>query len=89
MEHEKIDTVYAFIANDDDGSEGIPAFVAENNLVVPMIAADLDRVETLRPIAEEMAEMKGIIITLAKFDNRENLERFVPEDVNGGGTVSG
>ena len=84
MEHETIDTVYAFIANDEDGSEGIPAFVAENNLVMPMIAADMDRVETLRPIAEEMAMMKNIVITLAQFDQRTDLERFVPENVNGG-----
>lgn len=87
--HEKIEVVYAFIATDTDGSEGIPAFVAENNLVMPMVGADMDRVETLRPIAEEMALMKGIVITLAKFDNREDLERFVPSEAIEGGDGSG
>ena len=84
MAHEKIDAVYAFIATDEGGSEGIPAFVSDNNLTIPMIGADMDRVEHLRPIAEQMALGKGIIITLAKFGNREDLERFVPENVNGG-----
>jgi|1185.fasta_scaffold2021842_2 hypothetical protein len=77
---DRINVVYAFIAIDKDGSEGIPAFVAENNLVMPLLGADLDRVETLRPIAEDIAVTKNLIITLAKFEHRTDLEIFPASD---------
>jgi hypothetical protein len=75
---DSISIVYAFIATDHDGTEGIPAFVAPNGMMMPMIGADMDRVETLRPIAEDMALHKGVSITLAKFEKRTDLERFTP-----------
>jgi hypothetical protein len=51
----KITRLYAFIATDpEDGDEGIIAFKAPDNTMMPMIGADMDRVEQLHSIADVM-----------------------------------
>lgn len=70
----RIDQMFAFICLDDDGTEGIPAFLA-GGLAMPMVGADMKRVESLRPIAQDMVKA-GKKITLVKFSVRETLEEI-------------
>lgn len=54
----KITELYAFVATDPDGSEGIMAFRSGDHWM-PMIGADLARVESLRPLADRIAKATG------------------------------
>lgn len=70
----KITELFAFIATDEDGTEGVcsmhsPAF---GNL--PMVGADPARIESLRPHAEKTAEITRVPIVLARFRSREDEE---------------
>ena len=69
----RIDEMFAFTCIDDDGTEGIPAFNSPMG-PMPMVGADLARIESLRPIAEQLARSHKI--TLVKFTNRVELEVF-------------
>ncbi len=70
----RIDQMFAFIVVDDDGTEGIPAFLAPGGTAMPMVGADMARVESLRPIARRMARELKKPVTLCKFTTREILE---------------
>lgn len=70
----KIDEMYAFIATEDDGQEGICAFQTRPGMWMPMVGADLARIASLRPIAEGIAKATGKQIEVCKFTNREHLE---------------
>lgn len=74
----RIETISAFIVLDDDGTEGIPAFMGPGGMAMPMVAADEARVHDLRLIAEEIARDMGKKVTLARFSVREDLEVLNP-----------
>jgi len=71
----RITEVFAFIVVDKDGSEGVPA-IAVGPTLLPMIAADRRRLDSLRPIAEAEARRLGVQFTLARFSVREDLETY-------------
>jgi hypothetical protein len=70
----RIDQVFAFIVLDDDGTEGVPAVMAPNGMLLPLMGADLARIDSLRAIVERDPRLTGKQITLAKFSGRENVE---------------
>jgi|SRR6266849_5113092 len=75
-----IDEIFMFISVDDDGNEGVCAFQTASGMM-PMIGADLDRIESLRPIAKQLAgiqEYTGKKIRLVKFKVREEMEIIEP-----------
>lgn len=69
----KIETLHAFIATDDDGVEGVAAFNMGGNWF-PMVAADPERLASLRPVAEAIVQTSGKPLTLARFSTRTDLE---------------
>ncbi len=76
----RIDEIFAFISVDDKGNEGVCAFV-NGTQMVPMIGADMKRLESLRPIARQLAgqeEFTGKKIRLVKFKVREEMEIIEP-----------
>lgn len=73
----KIDEMYAFIALDPaDNTEGVTAFLSPTMGNMPMVGADMARVEQLRPIAQGLAKRSGVKIKLCRFSVREELEVF-------------
>ena len=70
----KIEEMYAFIATEEDGQEGICAFQIKSGLWMPMVGADLKRVASLRPMAEAISKATGKQIEVCKFTNRQHLE---------------
>ena len=72
-----IDQMYAYVVMDDDDTEGIPAFM-NGNTAIPMVGADLARIESLNPIAKQLAAELGKKVTLVRFSVREQLEVFEP-----------
>jgi hypothetical protein len=68
-----IDELYAFVAVDDDGNEGIAAFL-KDGVWYPMVGADMERIDDLRPRAKKVAELGGVLIKLCKFSARDEVE---------------
>lgn len=72
----KITEMYAFIAEDtgpDD--EGVIGFTTSTGWI-PMVGADMKRVDSLRPIATSIARDLGKRVKLIRFTNREELEEI-------------
>lgn len=69
----QIDSLYAFVAEDSPGDEGIiGAKTAEGWL--PLVGADMARVESLRPLAQALAQQTGKTIKLLHFETRREVE---------------
>lgn len=77
----RIDSVFVFIVLDEDGTEGVPAFLAPNGMLLPMVAADQARLDQLLPIARDMAALRQVPIHLCRFSTRELLETIGGEYV--------
>ena len=57
----KITRLYAFIAIDpEDGDEGVLGFLSPDGQWMPMIGADMERVASLKPMAEEISKATGV-----------------------------
>lgn len=69
-----IETMYAFVATEADGSEGLCAFKAPDGSWMPMVGADEARLDSLRPIAKDIAARAGRSVRLVRFSHREELE---------------
>lgn len=74
-----ITRMFAFLAVGDDGEEGVVSLDILDRGAFPLVAADEDRVNALRPIAQDIADRAGLTIQLVAFDNRRNLETINPE----------
>lgn len=73
----RIEQMYAFVMMDTDNTEGIPAFADPvTGHPMPMVGADMKRVDSLRPIARQLARSSGLKITLCRFEIRTELETF-------------
>lgn len=72
----RIEQMYAFVCLDpEDNTEGIPAFIdPATGMPMPMVAADMKRVEQMRPIAEGLVKQTGVRITLCRFEVRTEIE---------------
>lgn len=73
----RITELFAFVAIDEDGDEGIAAF-SNNGMMMPMVGADTERVAVLRPIAQKMADRFGIEFRVVRFTVREQIEAIKP-----------
>lgn len=62
--------IYAFVATDEEGVEGIVAF-EHNGLMMPMVCTDLKRVDMLMCVASSIARDKNIQISIFKFSHKE------------------
>jgi hypothetical protein len=72
-----IETLYAFIVRDDDGTEGLIGTMTPTGWM-PLVGADLQRAASLEPIAQETADASGKCVTLAHFSVRENVKEIAP-----------
>ena len=70
----RIDKLYAFIGSDESG-EGLIS-IQLGNTHMPLVAADMERVESLRVYAQQVALISGKIIKLVEFSVRTELETF-------------
>ena len=71
-----IEVIYAFISIDEGPEdEGIVAALMGDKWM-PLVGADMDLVESLRPLAMEVSRATGKRIVLARFGDREDLEEL-------------
>lgn len=69
----KIECVWAFISQDEKGNEGVIG-AQLGGVMMPMVCADMERMEQLRPIAKKMAKETRKKIKLIKLHTREDVE---------------
>jgi hypothetical protein len=77
MSSHEVNEVYAFLAVDAEGAEGVPA-AQLGDMLMPLVAADQARLDDLRPIARQLASAYGMKITVARFTRREDIETILP-----------
>lgn len=73
----KIEKLYCFIAEEEAG-EGVTAFHSGHGWI-PMVGADMKRVDDLMDIAQAIADRSGQTITLCEFSVRTELEVIEPK----------
>lgn len=77
----KIQALWAWVGIDPvDENEGILAIPFEDTMM-PLIAADDERLAQLRPLAINLVRGTGMLIRLVKFSNREEIEEVNPDAV--------
>jgi hypothetical protein len=69
----RIGEVHAYLVVAANGDEGIAAFHTGQGWM-PMVCADRTRIESLRPIAEQLARETGQEIKLVRFAVRTDVE---------------
>ena len=73
----RIDHVWVYLSRDVNGNEGLCATVdLVRGALMPLIAADEERLKQLTPIAETLAAESGMTITLAKFTRRSDIREI-------------
>lgn len=71
----KIDALFAFLAQGEDG-EGIMAMSVPINgqmMMLPMVGADVDRIKSLLPIAKQIALASGVTYRIYRFDAKVDI----------------
>lgn len=81
MKKRTIETVFAFVADEPDGSaEMVAGFCRSGSpWLLPLISESPASVEHLRPIAKEIARRSRAPVRLVRFSVREDLEVIEPE----------
>ena len=74
----KIEEMYALIATSEEG-EGLTGMQV-GNMMMPMVAADKERVDSLRQAAQHISNVSGKEIKLVRFSLREELEVIKPNE---------
>jgi hypothetical protein len=74
----RIDQCWIFVSADEDGNEGACAATMPPFGLVPLIACDDARLESLRPMAKKIAGMTGKTIKLIRLTTLEDLEIIEP-----------
>jgi hypothetical protein len=74
----RIEEMYAFIVADTGPEdEGLAAMKLRGDWL-PLVGADMERVESRKPIAQSIARETGQKITIARFTQRTDVETIEP-----------
>jgi hypothetical protein len=68
-----IDALFAWVATEPDGGEGVCS-AQIGDIHMPLVGADMDRVQSLRPYAELARRASGYPVRLVRFAHRVDLE---------------
>lgn len=81
MNHQpkKITEFYAWICEEPDGGDGVPAIDIGAGYPLPLVGADRERMESLRSHAMAICHGMGHPIRLVKFHGIEVLESHEPK----------
>jgi hypothetical protein len=75
---QKIEHVWMVISSDEEGEGVCAAPLFGSGSLVPLIAADEERLESILPIAKILARESGKTIKLIKFSVREDVMEITP-----------
>ncbi len=82
----RIDTMFVFVAKDEQGNEGVCGVQVPSshdpNIKewLPLVGADMARLQDLSPIAQMIANDTGKTVRLIIFNNRQDMMAFVPKN---------
>lgn len=74
---ENIEEMFAFVVRDDDGTEGVIGAYMQTGWM-PLVGADMARVESLIPAAQRVSTQINKPVHLVKFSVREELRTIEP-----------
>lgn len=75
----KIKTFWAFIGTEKDGTEGVPAFYDQGlNMMMPLVGSDQARIDSLRSMAQLIADQTGQSLELRQFSEYRVVETIKP-----------
>ena len=77
----KINSLYAFVAQSDEGEGVMAAEIMLGNIptMLPLVGADLTRVKSLLPIAKEVSRVSGRPFRIYRFDNKVDITESIFE----------
>jgi hypothetical protein len=76
---QSIDEVYLFVSSDEDGEGVCAGPLLGPGSMVPLIAADKARLDSLIPVARQLAKASGTKIKLVKFTTRTEVMEIDPQ----------
>jgi hypothetical protein len=72
----KITELFAFVSiGDDPDDEGIMAFQTNDGIWMPMVGADMTRVNQLKPMADRISKTTGKPYKILKFKIENEIEK--------------
>jgi hypothetical protein len=71
-----IDRLFAYVATDDDG-EGVAAYQIDGQWM-PLVGADEERMRSLKPVAQLVADQSGKRLALVRFEARTDEDYIEP-----------
>lgn len=74
----RIDEIFAFVSVDEKG-EGVigqTIKIAGQNVFMPFVCADKARMESLKPLARQIADERNIKVKLIRLSVREEIEEY-------------
>ncbi len=74
-EPKKITEMWAWVCTEPDGGEGIPALDSHMG-PLPMVGADAERIQSLRPHAVKAAQQLKLPVKLVRFHQMEVIEHL-------------
>lgn len=77
----KIQSMWAFVVVDDDGTEGVIGRTVPGLGFTPLVGADLARIKDLMPYAQSVATTLGKPVTLAHFSVRTDADVITPKAI--------
>lgn len=72
-----ITEMFAFVVEESPGEEGIPAVHTERGWM-PLVGADMTRVDSIRGHAQRVADESGLDVRLVRFSVIEEVEIIKP-----------
>jgi hypothetical protein len=70
----RIDSVWMAVSVDDDGTEGVCAFLGPNGNWMPLLAADEGRLPFIREYAAFIAKRDQRLVRIVRLTTREEVE---------------
>jgi hypothetical protein len=67
--------MYAWIATEPDGGESVCGAMIGGGMM-PLVGADMDRIKSLRRLAQVTHKATGCPVRLVRFSKREDLEEL-------------
>lgn len=78
----KIDQLYAFICEESPDEEGVMGMQMPDGSWVPFVGADMKRVESLIPHADQISILANKPYKIVKFRIEEVIEKPIPSGLN-------
>lgn len=74
----KIVEIFAFVVEDDNGEEGIPAYKSKSGIVFPLLTGDSALVLSLEEMAQLLSNQIGRSLKMLRFSTREEVKEIRP-----------